>query len=97
MKHHAHKVGLGEARDTTLTGGGISQGIGKFLQGSGAGDSILWVINVVPLGFNGKEDRGDTHRVPANDHGEESAAIRIYDVGDAGGGKRTRSSGNPVG
>ena len=74
-KHHARKVGLGEARDTTLTGGGRSQGVGKFLQGGGAGDSIVWVGNMGPFGFNGKEDRGDAHGVTANDHGEERNTI----------------------
>ena len=50
-----------------------------------------------PLGVNGKEDRGDTNGVPANDHGEESKAIRRWDMRDAGVGRRTRGSGNPVG
>ena len=50
---------MGESRDTTLTGGGISQGVGEFLQGGGAGDSILWVENVGPFGVNGKEDIWD--------------------------------------
>ena len=68
-KHHARKVGLGEARDTTLTGGGGSQGVGKFLQGRGAFNSIVWVINVGPFGVNDKEDRGDAHGVPVNGHG----------------------------
>ena len=51
----------GEARDTTLTGRGRSQGVGKFLQGGGEGDSIVWVGNVGPFRVNGKEDRGDAH------------------------------------
>ena len=67
-KHYARMVVLGEARDTTLTGGGRSQGVGKFLQGGGAGDYIVWVGNVDPFGVNGKEDRGDAHGVPENDH-----------------------------
>ena len=45
-------------------GGGISQGVGKFLQGGGAGDSIVWVGNVGPFGVDSKEDRGDAHGVP---------------------------------
>ena len=68
-KHHEHKVGLGDFRDTTLTGGGRSQGVGKFLQGGGAGNSILWVKNVGPFSVNGTEDRGDAYGVPANDNG----------------------------
>ena len=40
-KHHARKVGLGEAGDTNLTGGGRSQGVSKFIQGGGAGDYIV--------------------------------------------------------
>ena len=61
---------------TNLTGGVRSQGVGKFLQGGGAGNSILWVRNVGPFSVNGKEDIGDAHGVPENDHGEESKAIR---------------------
>ena len=53
-KHHARKVGMGEARDTTLTGRGGSQGVGKFLQVGGTDDSIVWVVNMGPLGVNGK-------------------------------------------
>ena len=48
------KVGLVEARDNNLTVGSISQGVGKFLQGGGAGDYIVWVGNVGPFGVNGK-------------------------------------------
>ena len=76
---------MGEARDTNSTGGGRSQGVGKFLQGSGAGGSIVWVVNVGPFGVNGKEDSGNAHGVPANNHGEESGSIRRWDMGDAGG------------
>ena len=68
-KNHARKVGLGEARDTTSMGGGRFQGVRNFLQGGGAGNSILWVGKVGPFGVNGKEDRGDAHRVPVNDYG----------------------------
>ena len=95
-KHHARKVGLGEARDTNLTGGGRSQDVGKFLQGGGAGDSIVWVRNVGPLCVNGKEDRGGAHVVPVNDHGDEREAIMRWDMGDAGDRSHTRGSGNPV-
>ena len=49
---------MGEARDTAFTGKGRSQGVGKFLQVGGAGDSIVWVVNVVPFGLNGW-DMGD--------------------------------------
>ena len=40
-------------------GGVRYQGVGKFLQGSGEGDYIVWVGNVGPFGVNGKEDRGE--------------------------------------
>ena len=53
-KHNVRKVGLGKPREATLAGGGRSQGVGKFLQGVGAGDSIVWVRDVGPLGVNGK-------------------------------------------
>ena len=68
-KHHTRKVGLGEAMGNTLAGGGIFQGVGKFLQGGGVGDYIVWVGNVGPIDVYGKEDRWDAHGVPANDHG----------------------------
>ena len=45
---------MGGARDTTPTGGGRSQGVGKFLKGGGTCDSIVWVRNVGPFGVNGK-------------------------------------------
>ena len=51
-KYHAHKVGLGKARDTTLTGGGRKKGVSKFLQGGGVSDFIVWVGNVGPFGVN---------------------------------------------
>ena len=59
---------MGEARDTTLTRGCGSQGVGKFLQGGGAVDSILWFRKLGPFGVNGKEDRGYAHGFPVNDH-----------------------------
>ena len=70
--------------------------IGKFIQGVVAGDSIAWFGIVGHFGINGKEDRGDAHRVPANDHGEESEVIRRWDTGDARGRRHTRGSGNSV-
>ena len=96
-EHNAHKVNLGETGDTALAGGGRTQGVGNFLQGGGAGDSIVWVGDVSTFGVNGKEGRGDTHRVPTTDHGEAIEAIMRRDMGDAGDGKRTRGSGNTVG
>ena len=89
-------VGLGEAGETTSTGGGITQGVGKFIQGGGAGDSIVWVGDVGHFGVNEKEGKGDTHRVPATDHGEESEAIRRWDMGDSGGRRHARGIGNSV-
>ena len=80
-----------------MAGGGRSQGVSKFLKGGGAGDSIIWVGNVGPLGVNVKEDRGDAHIVTANDHGEESEAFSRWYMGDAGGRRHTRGSGKPVG
>ena len=43
---------------------------------------------------NGKEDRGDAHKVPVNDHGEESEAIRREEMADSGGRRHMRGSGN---
>ena len=96
-KHHALKVGMGEARDTTSAGGGRYRSVGKFLQGGDAGNSIVWVGNVGPFGVNGKENRGNAHGVPVNCHGEESKAIRRWDMVDAGFRSHTRGSRNPVG
>ena len=87
---------MGETGDTALTGGGRNQGVGKFLQGGGAVNSIVWVGDVGTFGGNGEEVRGDTHGVPATDPGEESEAIRRRDMGDAGGRRRTRGNMNPV-
>ena len=87
---------MGYARDTDLTGGRRNQGVGKFLQGGGAGDSIVWVINVGPLGVNGKEGRGGAHGVPETNHRESSEAVRRQDTGDSGGGRRTRGSRNAI-
>ena len=86
-----------QARYNTTAGGGRSEGVGKFLQGSGAGDSIVWVGNVRPFGVNDKEDRGDTHVVPANDRRKKNEEIRRWDMGDYRGRRNTRGSGNPVG
>ena len=88
---------MGEARETTFTGGGRKKFVGKILQGGGAVDSIVWVVNVGPFGVNGKEDRGDTHAVTVNDHMEESESIMRSYIGDDGGRRHTRGSGNPVG
>ena len=75
-KHHAHKVSLRKVRETTLTGGGGSQGVGKLIQGRGAGDYFVWVGKVGPFGVNGKEDRAGTYGVSVNDHREEREKIR---------------------
>ena len=95
-KHHARKVGLREGWDTTLTGGGRSQGVVNFLQGGGSGDSIVWDGNVGPFVVNGKEDIGDAHGVTENDHGEENKTIRRWDTEDAGCIRHTIVRGNPV-
>ena len=92
MKHHALKVGLGDSRDTTSTGEGISQVFGKFLQGYCAGNSIFWVRNVGTFGVNGKEDKGDAHRVTDNDHGGKSKAIRRWNMANVRGRRHTRGS-----
>ena len=96
-KNHARKVGLGETRDTIFTEGGISQGIGKFLQGGGAGDYIVWVRDVGPFGVNGEEGRSDTHGVPSTSHRETSEVVKRQGMGDVGGGRRMGGSGNAVG
>ena len=78
-------------------GGGRTQGVGKFLQGGNAGDCIVWVRYVGPLGVNDEEGRRDTHGVPADDHREASDVVKRWDMGYARGGSRTRGSGNAVG
>ena len=96
-EHHARKVGLGETGDTVLTGGGRTKGIGNFIQGGGAGDYIVWVGEMGPFGGKVKEGRGDTHWVPATDHGDVSKLVRRRDMGDTRGRSRTRGSRNTVG
>ena len=88
---------MGEARETTFTGGGRKKVAGKFLQGGGAGNSIVWVGNVGPFGVNGKEDRGDARGVPVNDHREESEAIMRSDIGDDRGRRHMRGITNSFG
>ena len=61
------------------------------------GDSIVWVRDVGPFGVNGKEDRGNAHVVPANDHGEDTKTIRRWDMRDAGRRRHSRGIGYPVG
>ena len=51
---------------------------------------------MVPFVVNGEEDRWYTHRVPATDHGEAIEAVRRRNMGDAGGGRRTRGRGDTV-
>ena len=53
MEHHARKVGLGETGVTASMGGGRTQGVGNFLQDSGAGDYTVWIGYVVTFGGNG--------------------------------------------
>ena len=55
------KVGLGETGDTAPTGRGITQGVGIFLQGGGAGDYTVWVWDVGTFGNNGEEGGRDIH------------------------------------
>ena len=80
-----------------MTGWGRTQGARKFLQGGSTGDSIVWIRDVGLFVVNGEEGRGDTHGVPATDHGEASEEIRRRDMGDSRGGRRTRGSRKPVG
>ena len=80
-----------------MTGGVITYGVGNFLQGGGAVDSIVWVKDVGTFGVHDEEGRGYTHRVPATDHGDAREAVRRWDMGDIRGRRRTRASGNTVG
>ena len=74
-----------------MTRGGISQGVGKSLQGGGAGDYMVWVRNVGPFGvteflqmITGKRAKklGDgTWETPGAEGIQESAGTqsdRIY-------------------
>ena len=80
-----------------MKGGGRTEGIGNFIQGGGASNSIVWVRDVGPFGSNGEKGRGDTHGVSATDHGDVSKAVLRRNMGDAGGGRRTRGSRNADG
>ena len=88
---------MGETGDTALKRENTTQGFGNFLQGGGAGDSIVWVGYVGPFGENGEEGRRDTHRISLSYHVEESEGNRRQDIGDAWGGRRTGCSRNTVG
>ena len=93
---HARLV-WGGARENTLTERGISQGVGKFIQGGGAGDSTVWVRNIGPFGVNGKYDLVDAHGVLVNDHREDSEAIRRWDMVEAWNRRHMRGRVYPVG
>ena len=60
--------------------GGITQGVGNFIQGGGAGDSTVWVRDVGPFGDNGDKYGRDTHWVPSSDHREVSEAVKRQDM-----------------
>ena len=96
-RNHARKFGLGDIGDITSTGEGRTKGFGDFLQGGGAGYSIVWVGDMGSFGVNGEEGRGNTHGVPATDHREAIEVIRGQDMGEAMGGRRSRGSRKPVG
>ena len=81
----------GGDRDTTVTGGGRSQGVGNFIQGGEAGDSFVWVGNRFFIFI-----QLDTHEVPVNDHREESETIRRWDMIDSGNRRHMSGRGNPV-
>ena len=88
---------LGETWDTESKGGGRTQGVGNFLQGGGAGDSIVWVGDICTFGVKGEDGRGDTHIVPANNHRDVSEAVRRWDIVNARGRRRMRGIGNAFG
>ena len=69
--------------DTALIRGNRTQGIDNFLQGGGAGNSTVCVVDVGPFGNNGEECGRYTHWVPLSDHGEASEATKIRDIRDA--------------
>ena len=52
-----------------MTGGGRTQGVGNLLQAIVASNAIVWVVYVGPFVVNDEEGGGDTHGVPATDHG----------------------------
>ena len=83
MENHARNVGPGETRDTASKRGDRTRGFGNFFQGGGAGNSTVWVGDVGHCGDICEESRGDRHRVPLSDHGEESEAAKIQEIGDA--------------
>ena len=81
-----------ETGDTASMGGGRTQGVGNFLQDSGAGNSTVWIGYVVPFGGNGEEVRRDTHRVTATDHREAIDTVKRQDMGDSGGAEGVREA-----
>ena len=49
-----------------------------------------------PFGVNDEEGIRDKHGVPVTDHGKSSNAVKRQYMGDAGGRRRTRGSGNAI-
>ena len=49
-----------------------------------------------PFRVNSKENIGDKHRVPDNDHREESEAFRKWDMIESRGRIHIRGGGNPI-
>ena len=88
---------MGENGDTSLKRGGRTQGLGNFIQGGGAGDSTVWVVDVGTFGGNGEEGGRGTHWVSLSDHGEAIEAAKIWDMGDAWGRRHMGYSRNVVG
>ena len=82
-EHHARKVGLGDSRDTALTGRGIPQGGSNVLQGGGPGNTDVWFRDVGTFGGNGEESRRAAHRFTHTYHREVSAEDRRRYVGEA--------------
>ena len=95
-EHHALKVIKGENGETSTTGRGRTQGGGNVLQGGGAGDPIVWVRDVGNFGGNEEEGGREVHWVTLKFHGEASAEVRRWEVGDAWSGRSAGGSGNAV-
>ena len=96
-EHHARKVSLGETGDTDSTRGIRNQGVGKFLQGGGAGNFTVWVGDVGPFSVDGEEGGRGTHWDYFSDNGKLSKAAKIRDMGDVWGRRCTGGSRNTDG
>ena len=91
-KNHARKVGLGEVLQQEETDTKLLESFYRaMVKAIILYGSEKWVLP------SSMANRIEGTHTGANDHGEESKAIRRWDIGDAGGRRQTKGNGEPVG